>query len=158
MDSKLRKHVLRSLSNGMYVVTTGDREAAAGATVTWLTQSSFEPPLLVACVREGSGLWEGIERNLRAVVHVLGEDQQEIAKRFFTPAELEGATLNGLEFEATPAGPRLRDARAWAECKVRELIDCGGDHRLVVLQVLDVGAEGDIEPLTVRASPWQYGG
>lgn len=158
MDSKLRKQVLRSLSNGMYVVTTGDAESAAGATVTWLTQSSFEPPLIVACVRAGSSLWEGIERHMRAVVHVLDTSQEETAKRFFTPGEVEGPTLNGLEVEFLACGPRLRDARAWAECKVRELIDCGGDHRLVVLEVIDVGAQGDLEPLTVRASPWQYGG
>lgn len=158
MDPKLRKSVLRSISNGMYVITTGRGDQAAGATITWMTQCSFEPPLLVAGVRAGSAIHDGLRATMRAVVHVLDESQEDVAKRFFSPADVEADTLNGLTVVETSSGPRLVDAGAWAECAVREMIDCGGDHELVVLEVVDVGAAHEIEPLTVRQSPWQYGG
>lgn len=163
MDPALRKHVLRLLSNGMYVVTSRSRGEDVGATITWLTQTSFAPPLLVAGVRPDSALHGGMTVGGSAVVQVLTADQEHIAKAFFTRAEVDveasPPTINGLPYDPTPSGALLHEARAWAECRVRERIDCGGDHDLIVLEVVDVGArDGDLEPLTVRSSPWQYGG
>lgn len=162
MDPKLRRQVLRLLSNGIYVVTARNGGAEVGATITWLTQASFEPPLLVAGVRPGSAISAALRAGGAAVVHVLGVDQQDVARRFFTPAAIDDdaapPTINDLPFEPTGYGPRLLAARAWADCRVRETIDCGGDHRLVVLEVEDVGSRGEVDPLTVRRSPWQYGG
>ena len=162
MDPQERKRVLRLLSNGMYVVTTQRAGEPAGATVTWLTQTSFEPPLLVAGVRPGSGLSEGMQESGRAIVHVLGEGQQPVAKKFFSRPEVDNdadpPTIAGLPFEPVAAGPLLLDVRAWAEVRVIETVDCGGDHNLVVLEVVEVGHRGEIEPLTVRSSPWEYGG
>lgn len=162
MDSRLRKQVLRLFTNGMYVVTTRDGDEHAGATITWLTQCSFRPPLLVAGVRPDSTLHECLRKGGPALVQVLSSDQEHIAQAFFSKTRVQDdggrPTINGLPFEATPAGALLEDARAWAECRVQEIIDKGGDHSLVVFEVLDVGARGEVEPLTVRASPWEYGG
>lgn len=162
MDPKTRKKVLRLLSNGMYVVTARNGEEHAGATITWLTQSSFRPPLLVAGVRADSALHGCLAPGGTALVQVLGSDQEHIAQAFFRTAEVDDdavpPTLNGLPYEETEAGALLQDVRAWAACRVRDRIDCGGDHHLVVLEVVDVGARGDVEPLTVRDSPWEYGG
>lgn len=163
MDPKQRRRVLRLISNGMYVVTGRNGSDHVGATITWLTQSSFEPPLLVCGVRPDSSLHAGLDPGSNAIVHMLADDQKEIAQKFFTLAEVDESTtpttINGLAFEATPAGALLADAGAWAVCEVRERIDCGGDHSLVVLEVVDVGErDEELAPLTVRTSPWEYGG
>ena len=163
MERKDRKKVLRSISNGMYVVTSKSADRYGTATVTWLTQSSFEPPLLVAAIRPGSSLSECLQDCRHAVVHVIGAHQQEIVQRFFsrTEVDLEAAppTLGGLPFTLSESGiPILNDAAAYAECRLIETIDCGGDHNLVVLEVTSVSWREDFEPLTVRNSPWEYGG
>lgn len=163
MDPKVRKQVLRSLSNGMYVVTARSSEGYGAATLTWLTQTSFEPPLLVASVRPGSGIAECLQSGHDAVVHIVGADQQDLAKRFFARVEVDAdaqpPTIAGLPFELSGAGiPILAHAAAYAECRVVETIDCGGDHNLVVLEVIDATWRADLEPLTVRQSPWEYGG
>jgi flavin reductase (DIM6/NTAB) family NADH-FMN oxidoreductase RutF len=46
LDPQAKKVALRAINYGLYVVTAkqGDELAAAG--VNWLTQASFEPPLL----------------------------------------------------------------------------------------------------------------
>lgn len=162
MESKLRKRVLRLVSNGVYVISSTGRERPAAATITWLSQFSFDPPLLVVGIRPGSSISECLQESRRAVVHIVASDQVELAKRFFSAPEHDGAasppTLAGLAYEATDHGPLLREARAWVQCQVLEFIDAGGDHNLVVMEVVDIGERGEVVPLTVQASPWSYGG
>ena len=163
MDSDTRKRVLRSLSNGMYVITGQSSAGFGAATVTWLTQTSFEPPLLVAGVRPASGLFACLTPGSPAVVHVVGKGQEGLAKRFFSRPEVDTEatppTIAGLPFSLSGAGlPILDDCDAYAECTVSEIIDHGGDHELVVLEVVDVTSRDELVPLTVRASPWEYGG
>jgi hypothetical protein len=33
-----------------------------------------------------------------------------------------------------------------------------GDHAVVVMEVVEAECRGDVRPLTVAASPWEYGG
>jgi len=51
LDPQAKKVALRAINYGLYVVTakSGDELAAAG--VNWLTQASFEPPLVVAGIK-----------------------------------------------------------------------------------------------------------
>lgn len=163
MESSTRKKVLRSLSNGMYVVTSRSPEGHGGATLTWMTQTSFEPPLLVAGVRPDSGIAECLLSSQQAVVHILAAGQEAIAKSFFSRPEVdtdsEPPTLGGVPFAESREGLAiLDDAPAYAVCRVVETIDNGGDHALVVLEVTSVEHRGDFEPMTVRLSPWEYGG
>lgn len=162
MDAKLRKRVLRLVSNGVYIVTASAGRRPSAATITWLTQFSFDPPLLVAGIRPGSSISDCLQESRRAVVHIVGRDQQEVAKRFFSAPDHDDAatppTLGGRPYQDTESGPVLQDARAWMSCKVLEIIDSGGDHNLVVMEVVDIGEQGEVDPLTVQASPWSYGG
>jgi hypothetical protein len=40
----------------------------------------------------------------------------------------------------------------------RILDDLGGDHSLVVLEVLDATCREQVHPMTIAESPWKYGG
>ena len=148
----------------MYVLTVPGNEEPAAATITWVTQVSFDPPLIAMGVRPGSRVSEALQASRHATLHVVSADQQEIAKAFFSAPDIDldaaPPTIGGQPFEPGPSGPRLLDARAWITGRVIETIDCGGDHNLVILEVEGIGeaSEDEIEPLTVRASPWSYGG
>ena len=48
MDVQARKKTLRMLSNGVYVLTSRSAESFGAATVTWVSQASFTPPLIMA--------------------------------------------------------------------------------------------------------------
>lgn len=164
MDPKARRRVLRLISNGMYVVTSPIGEEHAAATITWLTQISFEPPLISMGVRPGSRISEALHASRVVTIHPLSEDQQDLAKSFFASPELdleaEPPTIAGHAFAAGRHGARLLSARAWITGRVIETLDCGGDHNLVVVEVQGIGeaGEGEMHPLTVQASPWSYGG
>jgi len=55
MDTDTKKTVLRMIPYGLYVLTAKDQEGSvAAATVNWVTQTSFQPPLIVIGVRADS--------------------------------------------------------------------------------------------------------
>lgn len=163
MSDRERKKVLRSIPNGLFVITSRDGDVYGGATITWLTQCSFDPPQLVAGVRPGSGIYECLRAGGRAVVHVLADDQVAIAGSFFSSPEVDERdgtpTLAGHPFEAGEHGvPVLSDVPAYATCEVAGIHDGGGDHHLVVLEVKATRLRREFSPLTVTDSPWEYGG
>lgn len=48
MDADVKKTALRMIPYGLYVLTAENGEGrAAAATVNWVTQTSFDPPLVV---------------------------------------------------------------------------------------------------------------
>lgn len=46
MDLTHRKTILRKIANGLFIVTSGNQQGVTAAMVTFLTQSSFDPPLI----------------------------------------------------------------------------------------------------------------
>jgi len=158
MDATVRKRALRMLSNGMYVLTSSSGPRHGAATVTWLSQASFKPPLVMAAIRPESSVFRCLSESGVAVVHVLDRTQVGTAQRFFSPTTVAGDTINGEPFVQRLTGaPVLRDAPAYLECVVRHTW-AAGDHTVVVMEVVDAGCRAEASPLTVAASPWEYGG
>ena len=63
MNQELKTQVLRKMTYGMWVLAAdaqGEREASA---VTWVSQISFQPPLVMAAVRTNSRLYQIVERS-----------------------------------------------------------------------------------------------
>lgn len=158
MDARIRKHTLRMLSNGMYVVTSSSGTRHGAATVTWLSQASFRPPLVMAAIRPESNVFKCLAESGVAVVHILDRGQQDMAQRFFAPTTVLGDAINGEPFvRGVTQAPVLKNARAYLECLVRHTCALG-DHTVVVMEVVEAACRGETSPLTVAASPWQYGG
>jgi flavin reductase (DIM6/NTAB) family NADH-FMN oxidoreductase RutF len=158
MDPSVRKRTLRLLSNGMYVMTSSSGEQHGAATLTWISQASFTPPLVMAAIRPTSNVFKCLAESHVAAIHILGADQQEMAQRFFSPTRVLDDTINGEPFvPGVTRAPILKNARAHVECEVRHIFT-RGDHAVVVLEVVEAEYHGEIDPLTVAASPWEYGG
>jgi len=140
MDQNDKKSVLRMVPYGLYVLTgqTTDGRVAA-ATVNWVTQVSFEPPLVVVGVKVGSGPHEVIKAAGAFALNVLGKDQQAAAFAFFKPVEPEGQTLGGEPFRAGSTGaPVLERAPGYVECTLVDTVE-KGDHSVFVGEVVDAG-------------------
>jgi flavin reductase (DIM6/NTAB) family NADH-FMN oxidoreductase RutF len=158
MDAGTRKRTLRMLSNGIYVLTSSSGDRYGAATVTWLSQASFNPPLLMAAIRPDSNVFKCLAESGTAVVHVVDHSQQELAQRFFAPTRVAGDTINGEPFApGLTQAPVLKSALAYCECVVRQTCALG-DHTVVLMEVVEAACRGEARPLTVAASPWQYGG
>ena len=158
MDPGVRKRTLRLMSNGLYVMTASNGTRHGAATLTWVSQASFKPPLVMAAVRQTSNVFQCLAESRVAAIHILDADQQDMAQRFFSTTRVVDGTINGEPFEpGVTRAPILKNARAHVECEVRHIFD-RGDHAVVVLEVVAAGCDGEVHPLTVAASPWEYGG
>lgn len=158
MDPTSRKRTLRLLSNGLYVMTSASGRRVGAATVTWLSQASFTPPLVMAAIRPASNVFTCLAESGVAAVHVLDATQRDLAQKFFSPTTATGHAINGEPYRAGVTGaPVLQNACAYFECRVREMVALG-DHTVVVMEVVDAQCPRDCFPLTVSQSPWAYGG
>ena len=158
MDPQQKKKALRMVSYGLYVATAHAGGKYAAGTVTWLSQCSFEPPLVMAGIRRDSALYRIIKTSHAFAMHIVGKSQKKLATTFFKAAEVEGDKLSGYHFEAGKTGaPVLTDAVAWFECRVVDEVK-RGDHTVLVAEVVAAGVRREEEPLTVRAAGFAYGG
>ncbi len=160
MNIEAKKAALRMLVHGVYIVAAGQGEDAIANGVTWLTQASFKPPLIMAAIRADGRLHEAILNTGAFSVNLVAAGQQEMVKTFFKPAETRENTINGYAFEPGPftRSPIFVDAPAWFEVQVRHSFH-SGDHSVFVGEVVEAGvSNADAKPLALHDTPWQYGG
>jgi flavin reductase (DIM6/NTAB) family NADH-FMN oxidoreductase RutF len=137
MDNDAKKAVLRMIPYGIYVLTADDNAGnVAAATVNWVTQSAFGPPLVVVGVKTDSGAYAVIKSTRKFALNMLGKDGKSLAFTFFKPAQLADGKLSGQSFRAGATGAPLLDAAIGAvECKVKTIVE-EGDHHIVVGEVI----------------------
>jgi flavin reductase (DIM6/NTAB) family NADH-FMN oxidoreductase RutF len=159
MELATRRKTLQLLSNGMYVITSRCGDHYGAATVTWLSQASFKPPLIMAAIRTESTVFKCLSCSGFVAIHVLGAEQQEIAQRFFFPTQAGDGSINGEPFtEGVTGAPILMNMPAHVECRVVRIVADVGDHAVVLLEVVEAACREVVRPLTIAESPWQYGG
>lgn len=140
MDLDTKKSVLRMIPYGLYVLTSGsERGGYAAATVTWATQASFEPPLLVVVVRVDSYIHTVITEHKTFALNILGKDQGDVAYAFFKTPEVSEDTIGGYSYRAELTGaPILEDVPAFIECNLVDSLE-HGDHSVFLGEVVNVG-------------------
>lgn len=149
MDSDIKKKILRMIPYGIYVLTarspSGD---IAAATVNWVTQVSFDPPLLALGVKPDSGAYAALTESGGFAMNFLGKDQQGAAFAFFKPADCADGKISGeIYHDGANGAPVLESAVACIECSVVEIVE-KGDHYTVIAEVRAVhgGTEIDGRP------------
>ncbi len=158
MDNQAKKTALRMIPYGLYVLGTRQDEELGAATVNWLTQASFEPPLLAMGVKTDGAAFQHLRAHANLALSILGTGQKDIAFAFFKPTERDGDTLNGYAFETQETGaPILTDAPAWVEARVTDIVE-RGDHAVIVAEVTGAGVREETPVLTLAECDVFYGG
>ena len=145
MDAQIKKTVLRMIPYGLYVLTSESEDGrVAAATVNWVTQGSFEPPLLAVGVKADSGAHEIIKETKAFALNVLGKGQQDLAYTFFKTLEREGNSIGGETFSIGKSGaPIFDNAAAYLECSLVDPIE-HGDHSIFLGKVIEAGINREI--------------
>jgi len=155
MDPNAKKTALRMIPYGLYVLTAADKTGqVSAATVNWVTQASFEPPLVVVGVKVDSHAHAIIKESKAFALNVLGKGQQGLAFTFFKPAELKNDTISGEPFRRGATGsPILTNAPAFVECMLESTVE-KGDHSVFVGKVVEAGVTKTPEGRADDATLW----
>jgi flavin reductase (DIM6/NTAB) family NADH-FMN oxidoreductase RutF len=156
MDANAKKTALRMIPYGLYVLTAADKSGGrvAAATVNWVTQVAFEPPLVVVGVKTDSHAHPLIKETKAFALNVLGKGQQALAFTFFKPSEVTGDTVSGQPFRrGTTGAPILSNAPAFVECVLETTVE-KGDHSIFVGRVVEAGVATAPEGRPDDATLW----
>ena len=80
----------------------GKRIAIAAATVSWVTQASFQPPLVAVGLKKDSQTYMVVREAQGFVLNFLGSGQKDVAQKFFKHLEPAGNLLGGETFQESP--------------------------------------------------------
>ena len=86
----VRSDAMRLLSNGVYVLTACLSDTLHAATVSWVSQVSFQPPLVMVALQRNSHLAHAVRKAHRFAINILGVDQQTLAEKFFAHIDRTG--------------------------------------------------------------------
>ena len=157
MNEKYRQQSLRMFSYGVYILSSFNEGEYCVSTITWVSQASFEPPMISVCIKRNSSSYEIVKKRGEFILHLLGNNQKDLASTFFKPTIFENEKLNGQEFSLANNLPLLKDIPAYIQCKVVEILE-NGDHPLFLAEVVDANINNDSDPLELRKTGWTYGG
>ncbi|MGW7478147.1 flavin reductase family protein [Nonomuraea muscovyensis] len=146
------REALGQFATGVAVVTTmtpgGER---AGVTVNSFSSVSLDPPLVLWCLSDRAPSAPVFLRAGRFAVNVLAAGQDELSRRFATPARDKFA---GIDVLATPSGlPILAGTVATFTCHTVTVHD-GGDHHIFVGGVEHYQRSGG-EPLVFHSGRYR---
>ncbi len=146
---------------GMFVLTSRSQEGQdiGAATVNWVTQTSFSPPLVAVGVKADSSSHQHIKDTGVFAMNVISNDQLDLAFNFFKSHERDGDSIGGQAFVAGPETgcALLANSPAWWECKVVGEVALG-DHTLFVGEVLEAGVRSEDPAILMRDHNLNYGG
>ncbi len=141
------KKCLGQMSKGVQVVAATHDGVTRAYTSHWISQISFEEPVLLASISPKHDTHPLIEAAGWFSVSILAGDQVEEGQYFSYPGHkfkrlfTEYLTTATIE-EGDHAGaevPHVVDCMAWLRCDIRTKLDLGLDHDCYVVDVTAVG-------------------
>jgi flavin reductase (DIM6/NTAB) family NADH-FMN oxidoreductase RutF len=139
----------RLMPYGIYALVTKRDAEPCAMVVSWVSQVSYSPPLLMIALRRNRYALPAIQKSgvfslsLLRVEHkpLVDHLKNQISRRRFS--DLFGETEK-------KSAPRLKEALASWECHVRSSLEVG-DHILLIGEVRSASANPPGEPLTTPA-------
>ena len=157
------KEALYRLPYGFYSITSRNGEEVNAMVGNWLTQVSFEPRLLLFGLSKTAYTHEVVAAGGVFAVNIFNKEDDSVVRQLTKARAKKPDKMDGVVWSPGPATgcPVLAGAAAVIECRVAHLIDTGGDHDLLVGEVVNalILKEGDVNTtLTLPYLKWNYAG
>ena len=146
LNLEAKKILLRKIPHGLFICGVKDDETneVNGFTASWVTQGSFNPPLVVMAVRAEGSSHEIIKNTGKFSLNVLKSDQKDLAAVFFKPQKALGGRFETVEFKMGEFGlPILVDSVLVVKCKIVGNV-MYGDHTVIVGEALSAYINNDL--------------
>ena len=145
MDPQMAE-AFRWIPYGIYVLTTRRGTESRAMIVSWVSQVSYSPPLLMVALRQNRPALPAIQERGAFSLSLLSRDQKSLVEGFKEPTS--PIQFSDLFRQASQKGPPiLKGACVSWECRLffrREV----GDHVLIIGEVLSTMVNPEGEPLT----------
>lgn len=152
-------YIVTSVKNGQELQTREEDYLAAGL-VSWVSQCSFDPPMIMMAIQKQSNLAETIRKSRVFAVNILGKADVKMIPPFSKNSQVEENKINGYLFKKGTTGcPVFESVPAYLECHLEEVVESQSDHVVLVGKVVNHHLENpDAEPLMEWETNYHYGG
>lgn len=163
MTEEERKEMLSRIPYGFYSITSKYGDEVNAMVANWITQASFKPQMVALGLQRTSHSYELINKGKVFSVNLFLKADQEAIKPFTKSRAKNPEKMDGIEYSTAPQTgcPILPGAAGYIECRVKEIFNTGGDHDVVLGEVVGAGVlrEGNVEDtLTLLDLGWSYAG
>ncbi|GAB3057824.1 flavin reductase family protein [Micromonospora schwarzwaldensis] len=135
-DSAEFRQVCGHFPTGVTAVTAVTADGAVAAlTVNSFTSVSLEPAKVLFCVTSHSSSFPVLIGADRIAIHILGQDQEDVARRFATSGLSGAERLSGVSWVPGPDGVPLLPGTPAILAGVRDEVITSGDHVIFLLDV-----------------------
>jgi flavin reductase (DIM6/NTAB) family NADH-FMN oxidoreductase RutF len=160
LDEAAKKEVLRDFTYGLYAVTAEHEGERGVFTANWLSQASFEPPLVMLSVENDSSTLPLIRASRRFAICPLDATQKTLAGDLGRPKARAGDKFAKLDLsvvETASGVPALADSLGYVVCDVLSEAPAG-DSVVFVAEVIEARSFADAPPLEMRAAGFRHAG
>lgn len=160
LDLDAKKALLRHFTYGLYAVTAADRSERGVFTANWVTQVSFEPPLVMLSVELDSATLPLIRQSQHFTICPFTEDQRELAGDLGRPKRRAGDKFERYDLavvETEFGTPALANTLGYIVCRLLSETPAG-DSVALVGEVIEARVLNDGDPLTMRAAGFRHAG
>ncbi len=160
LDPDAKKAVLRQFTYGLFAITAGHQGDHGAFTANWLTQVSFDPPLVALSIEHDSATLDLIRADRHFTVCPLADGQRELAGNLGRPRARTGDKFEAYGLATIPTlrgTPALAAALGFVECAVVSETPAG-DSVVIIGEVVEAKVLSDAEPLTMRAANFRHAG
>lgn len=156
-------NALKMMPYGLYSITSRRDDTMNAMVANWVMQASYEPRLVVIGLQKSSFTYGLVQAGRVFAVNIFKAEDAEAIKPYTKSRAKNPDKMNGVDYQPAPQTgcPILPEAAAYVECRVQKIVDTGGDHDLVLGEVVggDVMKPGDAgESLTLPYLGWSYAG
>jgi flavin reductase (DIM6/NTAB) family NADH-FMN oxidoreductase RutF len=126
---------LGKMTYGIYVLTTFYKEEINGMIASWVSQVSYDPPLIMVAIHPNRYSHYLIEQSGCFALHLLAKRQHDFLTRF-KGLDPQGKFSTIQWVKGKTGCPILKDCAAYLECEVKTAYR-PGNHTLFFGQVMD---------------------
>lgn len=154
---------LKMMPYGFYSLTSCTNDDANAMVANWVTQASFSPRLIAVGLQKTCYTHGLLEKGGSFAINIFAQEDSEAIMPFTKGRSKNPDKMKDARYTQAPVTgcPVLDGAAAYVECRVVKIVDVGGDHDIVVGEVVggDVMKEVEAsETLTLPELGWSYAG
>ena len=134
------------MTYGIYILTTAYKEEVNGMVASWVSQVSYEPPLIMVAIHPNRYSHHLIAQSGYFALHLLDRNHNHLIGHFKGPDPVK-------KFASTPwiigktGSPVLKSCLGYMECEVKDSYR-PGNHTLFIGEITDAQAFSEGQPLS----------